>query len=197
MTGQILRCLALASGLLVMHHGAGAQQKSAQAGGNAPASQPAAAGGDQPQATTATFGDWTLRCSTGEIGGQKRRICEVVQSLMVQGQAAPVAQLAFGALASGAPVQMTVVVPANVAFPSTAKVAINDKGEGALDLPWTRCLPAGCFATATPSADLLVRWRTQIENGRLTVVTGANQKVALPMSFRGLAPALDALAREK
>ena len=46
--------------------------------------------------TTASFGDWQMRCRAGTTAtaGQPAipRLCEVVQSVMLQGQAAPFAQ---------------------------------------------------------------------------------------------------------
>jgi invasion protein IalB len=43
-----------------------------------------------PQATTATYGDWVLACQGGAAG---ERMCEVSQSIQVQGQKAPIAQI--------------------------------------------------------------------------------------------------------
>jgi invasion protein IalB len=57
-----------------------------------PAEAPVSA---DPQNTTATFGDWVVRCSRGPEAGAKR-VCEAVQSLVVKGQTAPIAQIAFG-----------------------------------------------------------------------------------------------------
>jgi len=78
--------------------------------------QPASATQSEPRATTARFGDWALRCSSDGSGAQKRRVCAVVQTLMPREQKGPVAQLAFGSLAAAAPVQLTVVLPVNVAL---------------------------------------------------------------------------------
>ena len=60
----------------------------------------AAAQDGSAEMTTATFGDWQLRCRNpaAATGGQPaaQRSCEVVQSVVIQGQSAPFAQLAFG-----------------------------------------------------------------------------------------------------
>jgi len=147
----------------------------------------------EPQATTAAFGDWLLRCQRTGTG---RRACELVLSVIPKGQQAPVAQLAFGRLTSTEPLHVTAAIPHNIAFPSTVRVAIDEKDPQEFELPWVRCLPAACFATATPKDDLLKRWRAQTGAGRLTFKDGRGQDMVLPISFNGLAPGLDALVKE-
>jgi invasion protein IalB len=153
--------------------------------------------GDQgADVTTATFGDWQLRCQKGGAAGQPaQRNCEVIQSLIVQGQTAPFAQLGFGKLAPDGPLYFTAVVPTNVAFPSTVRVALDEKDNQPVEVAWTRCLPGGCFASLALKDDLLKRWHAQNEGGRLTFKNGAGQDTTVPFSFRGLARALDALGK--
>src|SRR5262245_2990638 len=80
--------------------GSSTQPKSAPASPQTaqPAQPPATAApaASEPQATTASFGDWVLRCQRVGTGSEARRSCEMVQSVMLKGQKAPVAQLAFG-----------------------------------------------------------------------------------------------------
>ena len=75
--------------------------------------------------------------------------------------------------------------------------ATGDNSGSALDLPWRRCLPGGCFADALAADDVLKRWRGLTEPGRIVLKSASGREVALPLSFRGLAPALDALAKER
>ncbi|WP_271023478.1 hypothetical protein [Rhizobium sp. RCAM05973] len=63
----------------------------------APASS-AAPVSSEPNTTTASFGDWTLRCQRVGEAGKATRVCEVAQAMQVQGQTAPVAQIAIGRL---------------------------------------------------------------------------------------------------
>src|SRR5262249_19200292 len=94
-----------------------------------PAQAPAAAAqpSNEPQATTASFADWMLRCQRTGTGAEAHQNCELAQSVMVKGQQAPVAQLAFGKMAptSTEPLHVTVAVPHNISFPSTVRVAID------------------------------------------------------------------------
>jgi invasion protein IalB len=150
---------------------------------------------DSADMTTATYGDWLLRCQR-PAGQTPAQTCEVVQSLIVQGQTAPLAQLAFGRPAAKEPMYFTAVVPVNITFPSTVQIALDDKDAMPVSVAFTRCLPTGCFASIALPDDALARWRAHDQAGRLTFKNGAGQDVAVPMSFRGLARALDALAKE-
>jgi invasion protein IalB len=150
---------------------------------------------DSADMTTATYGDWLLRCqrTTGQPATQT---CEVVQSLVLQGQTAPLAQLAFGRPGSKEPIHFTAVVPVNVAFPSTVQITLDEKDAKPVNVAFTRCLPTGCFASVALTDDALARWRAHDQAGRLVFKNGSGQETAVPMSFRGLSRALDALAKE-
>jgi len=195
---QILNLLII-GGLFAIQAGAGSQSQAAPPPGTPPpaASVPAAAkpAADGADMTTATFGDWLLRCRLTETG-KPGRSCEVVQTVMIQGQAAPFAQLALGHPTPADPLHFTAVVPPNVTFPSTLRVSFDEKDAQPVDVTWTRCLPGGCFASLAVPKDVLARWRARDEAGRLGFKNGAGQDATVAISFRGLARALDALAKE-
>jgi invasion protein IalB len=148
-----------------------------------------------PDTTTATYGDWILKCQsvTGKPG---QRTCEVNQSIVIQGQTAPIALLAFGRMAPGETLYLTAVLPTNITLPSVVRLSIDEKDDHAADLPWTRCLQTGCYATLPMTDAILARWRAQDGAGRLMFKSGAGQDTILPISFRGLARALDALGKD-
>ncbi|ACA14875.1 putative invasion protein B [Methylobacterium sp. 4-46] len=154
----------------------------------------------EPELTTASFGEWTLRCQRLAEGEKVTRFCEVAQAVQVQGQAAPLAQVALGRAPGEAGLRLTAVLPVTVSFPSGVRVGLEGK-EGreaaALDLAWRRCLPAGCVADGATREDVLKRWRAGSEPGRLTFKDAAGRDVTLPLSFRGLDQALEALAKER
>ena len=148
-----------------------------------------------PSVTTAVFGDWSLRCEK-PAPEKAQRICEAVQTVQLQNQPAPTAQIAFGRSSSADPVRLVVVLPVNVLFPSSVKMGVGDKDADSLDLAWRRCLPVGCFAE-NPSPDAAVRrWRSETGQGRISYKDAIGRDMQLPISFRGLAQALDALARQ-
>ena len=149
-----------------------------------------------PSSTTATYGDWVLRCFRVEDAAAGPKLCEVVQVLRMQGQTAAVAQIAFGRPQKAAALRMTVVLPHDVAFPSVVRVVGGETEPGLLDLSWRHCLPAGCLADAEVPAVALTRLRTVAATAGIAVTTAAGKEVRLPISLAGLPQALDAIAKD-
>jgi invasion protein IalB len=148
-----------------------------------------------PESTTAIFGDWTLHCVRAQTATKQIKLCEVVQSILVQGQTNPIAQIAFGRVNPDDPLKITAQLPQNLSFPSVVKVSVGEKNPQGADLAWRRCLPGGCFADADVRDDQLSGWRAQNDKGHLEFTDAAGRDIVLPFSFRGLAQALDALAK--
>ena len=161
---------------------------------SAPAKPPAPVSAE-PGATTASYGDWILRCQRGGSAEKPVRVCEALQSMQVQGQNQPIAQIAIGRAGAGEPLQVAALLPPNVVFPSSVKVQADDKDSGT-DLAWRRCLPGACAANAPAKDDAIKRWRAATGSGRIVFRNAAGQEVAIPLSWRGLPQALDALAKE-
>lgn len=151
----------------------------------------------EPSSTTASFGDWTLRCQRAGDAAKPVRICEVAQILQSQGQQTPIAQVALGRLAAGEPLRVTAVMPVSVSFPSSVQIVMGDKDAKPLELPWRRCIPSGCFADAAPGEDIVRQWRKASEPGRIVFKDAAGRELALPLSARGLDQAVEALAKER
>ena len=148
-----------------------------------------------PQSTSATYGDWVLRCNRVDIENQTQHVCEVAQTIIIQGQQAPLAELAIGRIKKTDPLRVTVVLPINVSFPSAPQVNLD--GHPALELMWKRCLPNGCFADASPKDEVFRGWRAAKTNGRIETKDAFGRNVVVTISFRGLAQALDALNKEQ
>lgn len=172
----------------------------------------------EPQQTMATFGDWVVRCerpapAAPAPGGASlpapRRVCEAAQALVIKGQQAPVAQIAFGRLpadgndasketgkaAGDAGLTLTVLLPINIAFDKAPHLAGPDDNGGAT-LNYRRCVPGGCLADAKPTAALLKELRATAKPGHLSFTDAAERTLSLPFSTHGLAQALDDLTRE-
>lgn len=150
---------------------------------------------NEPQSTVATYGDWVLRC-VRQGGAQGSRICEVAQTIQVQGQQGPLAQVAFGRVQRTNPMKLTMVLPNNVSFPSVVRVTMDERDTQPFDLAWRRCLPGACIAEGEPTAAVIQRFRARTEPARVTFKDAGGRDVVIPFSFRGLAQALDALAKE-
>ena len=139
----------------------------------------------EPQSTTATFGDWVMRCNRiMEASGQAQRACEVAQTIIIQGQQAPVAEVAIGRIKKADPLRITIVLPVNVTFPSAPKVFFEAKDAEGLELAWKRCLPNGCFADATPKDEIVRLWRGSKTPGRIETKDAYGRNVVVTISFR-------------
>jgi invasion protein IalB len=150
----------------------------------------------EPSSTSASFGDWVMRCQRLADGAETQLACEVAQQIRAQDQQNPVAELAIGRLKKADPLRLTVVLPVNVTFSSPPSFSADGKVPELLDLGWRKCLPGGCIADALLKDDVLRRWRTQTSAARIAWKDAAGRDLAIGLSFRGLTQALDALSKE-
>lgn len=179
----------LPAAFLCAAHGAAALAASPAAAPAQAAPPPVSA---EPATTSATYGDWVMRCQRVGEGTAARRMCEVAQTIRVQQGRDPIAEVALGRLPVEKALHLTALLPPNVSFPSSVSVA-GEKPAQTLDLQWRRCLPGGCFADAVVADELIKGWRGTAGAGKLTFKDAGGRDVQLPVSFRGLAQALDAL----
>jgi invasion protein IalB len=162
--------------------------------GQAPSGAAPAAAQNQPTKVE-QHGDWVLTCRKADA--QAPQNCELVQTITVNGQKAPFAELAIGKPKTDMPMQVTAVVPNNVSFPSSVKILLDEKDKSPFDLAWARCLPPGCFANAVLKDDVQKKWGALETQGRVIFKAGNTQEIVMPISFKGLKSALEALAKEK
>jgi invasion protein IalB len=175
---------------VVLGAGHAAAQSPAKAPATAPAA-PAQSTPSDPAQTTATYGDWVLRCVRPEKGPH---ICEVVQSMVLQGQQQPVAQVAVGYDKND--LRFTILVPPAISLSRGPTLGVANASSPHFDLAWRRCLPNGCFADVGVGSELLKILRSRTEPMQIDFKDAGEREVKLPLSMRGLVPALDALAKE-
>lgn len=150
---------------------------------------------NDPQRTTATFGDWTLRC---ERLSNDQRVCEAATAIMAtaQGQSGPIAQVAIGRPVPHEPLRITLVLPANVGLGSPPRLAAGETARALAELSWRRCLPGACYADTAIDDAALNELKARQEPARLSYRDGAEREIALSLSTRGLAQSLEALSKE-
>jgi invasion protein IalB len=146
-----------------------------------------------PQRTTATYESWVLRCDI-QPGPPPEKNCEIAQLAQVSGQQNPISRVAIGRPVNAEPVKLLIQLPVNVSLAVGVKVQTDDKDPGLL-VPFRRCIPAGCFAEVELREDILKRFRTSIEAGKMTFKDSAERDVVIPLSFKGFDQAYDALLR--
>jgi invasion protein IalB len=190
---RVIRLLALALALALGLAPTIAAAQTAKETPKPPAAAPAPVPAT-PERTTASFGDWVMRCDA--TPPPVKRVCEVAQLMTVQGQAAPVAQVAFGRTARGEPMRATLVLPVAVLLTTKPKILSEREDKSPLEVSWQRCVPGGCIASVTVGDDVMVRLGARTEPGSIVFKDAAEHDIAFPLSFRGLAQALAALAKE-
>ncbi len=143
-----------------------------------------------PDMTSETYGDWILRCRQPD--GEK--VCELTQTLVVQGQTNPVALIAVGREKKADPLKLLIQLPTNITFEGGVRAQFSDNTTG-LDLTYKRCLPSGCFAELMLTNDLIGKLKAQSDAGSIKFKDGLGRDAALPMSFKGFPSVIDALSR--
>jgi invasion protein IalB len=160
----------------------------------AQAPQPAAPVDQNPQRTTASYGDWVVRCEV-VAGPPPQKNCDMEQLAQVQGQANPISRVAIPLPPKGEPPKLFVQLPINVSFMAPLKITTNDKDAG-ITAPFRRCVPAGCFVEIELKDDLQKKFRGSAEAGKITFKDAADRDVAIPLSFKGFAQAFEALLKQ-
>jgi invasion protein IalB len=149
----------------------------------------------EPSSTSASYGDWIMRCQRLGNGADADRVCEAAQLIHAQDQQNPVAEVAIGRLKKTDPLHLTIVLPVNIAFPTPPSLSLNGKDVDGLNFVWLKCLPGGCYANALLTDDVVRRWRDETDARRITWNDGSGRESAVGLSFNGLGSALDALNR--
>jgi invasion protein IalB len=161
-------------------------QQSAQA--------PPAAASQEPQRTTATYGDWVVRCDV-VAGPPEQKTCDMEQLAQVQGQANPISRVAIPLPPKSETPKLFVQLPVNVALAAPIKVMADGKDAG-VTTPFRRCVPAGCFGELELKDDLQKKFRAASEPGKITFNDASDHEVTIPLSFKGFAQAYDALLKQ-
>jgi invasion protein IalB len=192
--------VALLAGALLMWlaGGAAAQQARPPAAPRPPQASPPAPSAQvsppEPQRTTATYGDWVLRCEI-QPGPPLQKTCAMEQLAQVQGQTNPISRAAIALPAKGEPPKLIVQLPVNVSLSAPVTITYDSKDPG-VSTPFRRCIPAGCFTEIDLKDDLQKKFRTSAEAGKIQFKDSAEHEVAIPLSFKGFGQAFDALLKQ-
>lgn len=149
----------------------------------------------EPSSTSASYGNWIMRCQRLGDGADAERVCEVAQLIRAQDQQNPVAEVAIGRLKKTDPLYLTIVLPVNIAFPTPPSLSLNGEDVDRLNFVWLKCLPGGCYANALLTDDVVRHWKDETDARRITWNDGSGRESAVGLSFNGLGSALDALNR--
>jgi invasion protein IalB len=157
----------------------------------APAAPAAPAEG--PQRTSASYGDWVVRCEVTDAKPPQKN-CDMEQLAQMQGQANPISRVAIPLPAKGQPARLIIQVPVNVSLSAPVRISADNKDH--LTVPFHRCVPAGCFADIEIKEDEIRRFRAETAAGKLLYKDSADRDVTIPLSFKGFGQAFDALIKQ-
>jgi invasion protein IalB len=143
-----------------------------------------------PQRTTATYGDWTVRCELRSAA----RTCDMVQTTEVKGGNRHLSQIAIGRPAQNTPLKIVFLVTVNVWLPAGIKLITADN-VAAVTANFDRCIPAGCLAETDITAKTINTLHGLKKNGTLRYKNGDRNDVTLPVSFHGFGDDYDALSK--
>jgi invasion protein IalB len=141
----------------------------------------------QPDRTTASYGDWVLRCDLKATG---ERSCEVAQTIQ-DIQAQILAQVTARRVSPGGQLLLTVQVGTNIAIPEPGRLMIDERA--ALNLAFRRCLQRGCFAELQLPDEDAITFAQRAEAARFNYRSADGASISIPVSLRGLASSLEAL----
>ena len=143
-----------------------------------------------PQRTSATYGDWTVRC----VLNGKTKTCEMIQAMQIKGRSQPITQIAIGHPTKNDPLTMVFEVPTNVWLPDGVKLSTDSKKVD-VSATFNRCVPGACFAKTDIDANEIKQLSHLKKNGKLQFKDARKQQIAIPVSFKGFGDAYDALQK--
>lgn len=169
---------------------------SAQTPPAAPGAVAAPAAGEKPQRTTASYDDWILQCDR-RVGPPAEKTCEIAQVVQVQlqGKNVPFSLVGIPRPATPKAIRMLVQLPVNVSLKGNV-VLQSDKADPGVAVPFARCVVSGCVAEFDLKEDVVKKLRNAAGAGSITFKNANEQDMVVPLSLKGLGPALDALVKE-
>lgn len=151
--------------------------------------------GRAQQSTTASYDDWTVRCVM-QPGPPAKKLCHMEQLARLPDKAEPISRVAVAPPANARPLHLVVQLPVNVWIATGVKLQIGENDVAPRSGTFGRCVPAGCFAAVELGESGLKQFRSATAPGRITYRNAAQQEVAIPVSFKGFAPAYEAMMKE-
>lgn len=150
-----------------------------------------AAESDAPTLTTATFGNWTVRCRPQQ---DDNSVCEMVQDIQAGNNAGTLANLALGRLPGDDNLRMIIQLPLGVNLSDGIEISAGESASA--NATFETCFPNLCVAQTIVTADLLDAFKA---GDSLTVVfkDRAKRPVSFSASLDGFTAAYESSMQEK
>lgn len=139
-----------------------------------------------PQATTATYRDWTLRCDH-LAEDPPRQVCEVAQAVRAADDQAVLAQVVLGKLSPDDAIRLIVQLPAGVWLPANVTLTVST-GESTAAI-YTRCQHL-CIADTDTDRTFIEALKHARDPATLTFQDANRRTIELPVSLDGFTSAI-------
>lgn len=144
-----------------------------------------------PQATTALYNDWQLRCVTAKEGA---KACEVAAAVPTADGKGAAARVVVGQVDKTKPAQVVIQLAPGVWLPDGVSLAVAG-GKAPVRLSFKQCVQV-CFAQADLDEATLAALKTSDKPATLSFTDAQQQPVSLSLSLAGFKAALEAAKRE-
>lgn len=141
---------------------------------------------DVPEATTAAYRDWTLRCDHIPET-PPRRVCEIVQAVRAADGQQVLAQVVIGRPAADRAVKLIIQLPAGVWLPAGVTL-VAASGER-VSANYTQCMQV-CVAETDIGDEVVSAMRLGNEPAKLSFQDGNRRVIELPISLNGFTAAI-------
>lgn len=154
--------------------------------------------GNTASTTSATYGNWLLRCESRKVETRTVKACEVSTNVTVKGEngaSGTAAIVAFGRHPDKEGWQVALQLPIIVWLPTGAKLGIGDEAP-LVDATFVACRPTLCSAGATVGDTVIARMRSATTDLTVNYRAQTQQAVKVTLPINGLSEALTALGKE-
>ena len=142
----------------------------------------------QPEQTTATYGEWTVRCA----GHEGLPPCDLLQVAVAQDDGRQVLRLSLAHLGDGDRIGVQAWVPLGVRVSGGVLVQVDGETVELEGFGFTRCEPGGCFIEGVVDEGSLSAFKRGKE-GVLVVLDGGGSPRVTRLGFVGFTAGLEAM----
>jgi len=141
----------------------------------------------EPVQTTATYGDWTVRCRA--IAQKSDKLCEMIQVIPAPNKQGSIANLAVGRVPGEDTVRLVIQLPIGVHLPSDVSMKVGE--DAVASAQFQSCFPNFCLARADLDDAAMKRMKA---SGTMTVSfkDRAEREATIKVSLKGFTAAHDA-----
>ena len=142
----------------------------------------------EPEQTTATYGEWTVRC----VAREELPPCDMLQVAVEQASGRTVLRLSLAHLGEGGRIGVQAWVPLGVWVSAGVQIQADGQEVELAEFDFTRCEGSGCFIEGVVEESSLAPFKRGKEGGLVVLdSTGAPRGVRLV--FTGFTAALEAM----